>query len=147
MAAASLSLRGCDSVSGTDKLLEAARRAAPEANIDYLSVDPSQILPYTSMENLDFANYLNQTNSFTLPLGSLLYQSSPSRALVITPGESSRALISMGLADLDSCDFTTLLGQALGHNSDYVIYDARAGDAALIWVECNMIDGLWRVHA
>ena len=146
-AAASLSLRGCGSSGGTANLLEAAQAAAPSANVEYLSVDPSQILPYTSLSNVDFSDYLGEKNSFTLPLGSLLQQGSRSQALVISPGESSRALISMGLVNLDSGDLTTLLAQALGHNSDYVIYDARAGDASLIWVECNMVAGLWRVYA
>jgi hypothetical protein len=105
------------------------------------------VLPYTGMTNVDYRDYLGEQSSFELPLGSLIYQSSQSQALVITPGDSSRSLIGMGLANLDNGEFTPILGQATRHNEDYVIYDARAGVEAIIWVECNMVPGLWQVYA
>jgi hypothetical protein len=143
LALPSCSSKGNDPAALTDK----AQSAYPQAIIEYLDVDPSQVLPYTGMANAEPADYVRESNNFDLPLGSLVYQCSNSQALVITPGASSKALIRLGLVDLDSGELVPILGQALGYNEDYVIYDARASAGAIIWVECNMVHGLWRVLA
>lgn len=146
--AATPALSGCGGgTSATEELLQGVIEQFPNAQVEYLAVDFDQINPHTEMENVDNSQYLIESNSFTLPLGSLVYQSSDSKALVLSPGASSRALICLGVVDLDSGEHTVLLEQALGFNEDYIIYDARASDDALIWVECNMVHGLWRVYA
>ncbi|MDR3136051.1 MAG: hypothetical protein LBU07_01245 [Coriobacteriales bacterium] len=147
LTASNLTLTGCSSTNSVDKLIATAAQNAPQAHIQYLRVDPTQVLPYTDMTNVSYQDYLKETSSFELPLGSLLYQSSPTRALVIGPGDSSRYLIRLDMTSLYDGSRTPLLNQALGANEDYVIYDARASDSALIWVESNMIDDIWRVYA
>lgn len=141
-------LEGCDNKSDAgSKLVEGVQKQFPDAVVEYLDVADTQILPYTNMNNVEASNYLTQTNSYELPLGSLVYQSSDSQALIMAPGISSQALIRLGFTTFSTGEFTPLLEQALGAQEDYVIYDARASETVIAWVECNMVHGLWRVYA
>ncbi len=148
--AAALTLDGCGGGGSVSEELTAQVQAAfPDAFVEYLDVDPSQIIPSTDMtdENISLVDYLTEVNSFDLPLGSLVYQSSDTQALVIAPGAASNALTRLGIVDFTSGQFAPILGQALGQKEDFVIYDARASATAVIWVECHMVHGLWRVYA
>lgn len=143
-----LSLSGCSGDTSTsEELTQQVKAQFPDAQVEFFEVDDSQILPYVDMNNVESADYLSQTNSFELPLGSLVHQSSDNSALVLVSGSSSRAIIELGFVDLNTGELITVLEQALGFNEDYIIYDARASADALIWVECNMVHGLWRVYA
>ncbi|MCL2807226.1 MAG: hypothetical protein FWD27_03550 [Coriobacteriia bacterium] len=146
-AAASVALGGCQSVSAQQAVYDSVRSQFPKAKLEYLDVDPAQVLPHTEMTMVDSVEYLRETQNFELPLGSLVYQSSDTQALVVAPGASSKALIRLGLVQLDSGNFSPFLDEALGSGEDYVIYDARASSDAVVWVECNMVHGLWRVYA
>ena len=119
----------------------------PRAQVEYLSVDPTQVLAHTDMAMHEGIDYLRETHNFELPLGSLVHQSSNTHALVKAPGASYNALIRLGFADFEAGTFTPILGQALGALEDYVIYEARASSQAIAWVECNMVHGFWRVYA
>ena len=146
-AAAALTLDGCKSTSASEELLEEVASQFPAAQVEYLNVDPDLVAPHTDMILTDSEEYLYHTKTFDLPLGSLVYQSSDTHALIVAPGASSKSLIQLGFAELEGGTFTPCLGQALGFKEDYVIYDARASATAIIWVECNMVHGLWRVYA
>lgn len=146
-AAALLTLDGCSSGDEQQELIESIEAQFPDALVSYLDVDPTQVLSHTTMNMVDGVDYAREVHSFKLPLGSLVYQSSDTHALVIAPGVSSKALIRFGLVEFASGVFTSLLDQALGANEDYIIYDARASASAVAWVECNMVQGRWRVFA
>ena len=145
--AAALTLGGCGSSGGADEMVQAVKAQFPDASVEYLNVELSQVKPHVEMNMVESPDYLYESYNFTLPLGSLLYQSSDDQALVVGPGASSKALIRLSVVNFVSGQAAPLLGQALGANEDYVIYDARASSAAIIWVECNMVHGLWRVYA
>jgi hypothetical protein len=134
-------------VSAQQKITEGVKAQFPHAQVEYLNVEPMQVLPHSDMNMLDSLDYLSETHRFSLPLGSLLYQSSDTKALVVAPGASSNALIRLGFVDFETGTLAPILDQALGVSEDYVIYDARASSTALAWVECNMVQGLWRVYA
>jgi hypothetical protein len=146
-AATVLSLDGCGSTSASAELTQGVQAQFPDAQVEYLAVASSQVERHTNMTTLDSADYLAEVHSFELPLGSLVYQSSDTQALVVAPGASSQSLIRFGFVAFESGSFTPALGQALGSSEDYVIYDARASALALAWVECNMVHGQWRVYA
>lgn len=145
--AAAVSLGACSSSSDDTEIIDGVKEQFPDAQVEYLDVDFSQVRPHTEMANENSADYLAEVNSFELPLGSLVYQCSDSKALALAPGASSKVLTRLLLVDLNTADSVPILGQALGSSEDYVIYDARASDAAVVWVECNMVHGLWRVYA
>ncbi len=145
---AAVALTGCNSGgSKSQELVEGVLQQFPDATVEYLRVEPSQVLPYTGMTNAESIDYLQETRNFDLPLGSLVFQSSDTHALVLAPGASSKALIRLGTVHFDEGQFVPVLGQARGASEDYVIYDARASDSSIIWVECNMVQGTWRVYA
>ncbi|MDR1089354.1 MAG: hypothetical protein LBL23_08835 [Coriobacteriales bacterium] len=146
-AAATLGLDGCTKTDASVELTESVQAQFPDAQVEYLAVASSQVQRHTNMITLDSIDYLEEAHSFDLPLGSLLYQSSDTRALVVAPGASSQALIRIGFVEFESGSFVPALGQALGSSEDYVIYDARASALAIAWVECNMVHGQWRVYA
>ena len=146
-AASTLTASGCSSSSTTEEIITSVSEQFPLAHVEYLSVDPSQIFPHVSMTTRDTADYVREVNSFDLPLGSLVYQSSDTQALVIAPGASSKALIQLGFANLESGEYLPILEKAFGAGEDYVVYDARASDSCVAWVECNMVHGQWRVYA
>ncbi|MDR2109345.1 MAG: hypothetical protein LBP28_07830 [Coriobacteriales bacterium] len=65
-----------------------------------------------------------------------------------TGGSSgSSPLVSLSLLNLQDGSLSSLLDNALGAAEDFVIYDARANNEILIWVECHLTSGEWRVHA
>lgn len=146
-ATAALTLDGCEETDSHAELVESIKAQFPGAQVEFLDVDPSQVLHHTDMAEQEGIDYLRETYNFELPLGSLVYQSSDTHALVLAPGASSKALIRLGIVEFASGNFTTLLGQALGAREDFVIYDARASGEAIAWVECNMVHGIWRVFA
>ena len=147
VAATAMTLEGCSSSSGLQGIVDGVKAQFPDAHVEYLDVDFSQILPHAEMNMVDSVDYLYETKAFDLPLGSLVYQSSDSQALVMAKGASSKALIRLGFVSLDSGTFTPVLEEALGVNEDFIIYDARASAEAVVWVECNMVHGQWRVFA
>jgi hypothetical protein len=143
-----LGLAGCSGGGNTmADLLQGVQEAAPQAQVDYLDVDPSQVADYIDMTEATEPEYLTFTTSFDLPVGSLVYQNSDTQALVLGPGLQGNALIRMGFVNLDGGEYTAVLEQALGHNEDFIIYEARASKTALVWVECNMVHAAWRVFA
>lgn len=145
---AALALDGCcGGSSAEEELIEGVQEEFPSASVEYLDVNESQVLPYTGMSSVESGDYLVESNSFDLPLGSLVHQCSDSQALLIMPGASSKSLIQLCMADLNEGGYTPILGQSLGGGEDYVVYDARASTSAIAWVECNMMHGLWRVYA
>lgn len=146
-ATAAIALDGCSSSSASAELIESVQAQFPSAQVEYLEVAASQVLPHTDMNNVESAAVLFEASSFSLPLGSLVYQSSDTQALVMTPGDSSKTLIGLGFVQLDGGSYASILSGALGAGEDYVIYDARASASAVAWVECNMVHGLWRVYA
>lgn len=136
---------GCSSKK-EDDLEAVVAKNAQDADIATLKVSVDQLVESADFEEAPVSDYLVLESSWDLPKGSLVYVCSKQSALVLVPGASTEALIKLAFLNLSNGELTVAMEHALKHDEDYVIYDARASDTALIWVECNMQTAHWQVY-
>lgn len=82
-----------------------------------------------------------------LPFGTVVHASGDAMAACLLPTETASPLCQIGLLQLSNCSLTTVLESALGADDGFQIYDVRANEAGVIWVEANIMKRLWRVYA
>lgn len=97
------------------------------------------------IENPD--EVVNLAATVELPYGSQVFASDGAVAACLLPSESSSPLATVDLLNLTSGNSATVLPAAVGAADGFEIFDARACTAGLIWVEADILDGLWRVYA
>jgi hypothetical protein len=147
VAAGSLGLAGC-SPEGEDKseLETIVAQTAQDAPVATLNVAEDQVVAASDFEEAPYTNYLVLEKTFDLPINTLIFQDSPRFLATLMPGAQGEALTKMGFFDLEAGAMTVVMEQALAHDEDYVLYDVRANDTTIIWVECNLATANWRVH-
>lgn len=136
---------GCSS-NKKDDLESVVAKTAQDADITTLRVAVDQLVESATFEEAPVSDYLVLESTWDLPKGSLVYVCDKRKALVLVPGETTEALIKLGFLDLTTGELAIAMEQALDHNEGYVIYDARASDSALIWIESNMQTTHWQVY-
>ena len=136
---------GCSS-SKKDDLESVVAQVAQDADIATLKVATDQLLESAEFAEAPLTDYLVLKNTWDLPKGSLVYVSSDTLAMLLVPGATTEALIKIGFIDLTTGELTIVMDQAQRHQDGYVIYDARASNRALVWVECNMQTSEWQVY-
>ncbi|MDR3052496.1 MAG: hypothetical protein LBU48_01365 [Coriobacteriales bacterium] len=140
-----LTATGC-SPGPTNELESIVSQGAQDATIETLNVPTENVLTSDDFQKIPVADVLTLQRTFDLPAGCLLYQSCPSFITALVPGEKGGALIRLGFVNLETGTLTIALQQALGHDTGSVIYDARASETALIWVESDFATGSWQVY-
>jgi hypothetical protein len=143
-------LTGCEKKDATAELIEAAATYAPNAQISYLEVREEQIVAGSDAEEAVAADYLHERASFDLPIGCLLHQDSENFAVVLQSHagtQGSDSLVTLSFLNLQNGQLRDLLASPISASQDYVIYDARANEQLLIWVECHLASNGWRVYA
>ncbi|MDR2196463.1 MAG: hypothetical protein LBO07_00650 [Coriobacteriales bacterium] len=111
-----------------------------------LNVADEQVVVIDEFEELPASDIVTEIAHWELPMGTLVYQASREKALVLLPVDEGRELRSIGLLDVSSGGIETILEQAVGADEGAIIYDARASDEALIWVECRLATLDWQVY-
>ena len=146
-AGSGLLLSGCSQSDADSELIEALKAIAPSAKINSLKVTDEQIVSGYDFADAPNSDYFVLDRSYNLPIGCLVYQNSDRNACVLTHGEENNVLIRLAVLDLETGELTTILDRAVGHSSDFVIYDARSNSSVLAWVECDLSTGEWVVYA
>jgi hypothetical protein len=122
-------------------------KGVEDKNIVALDVAPEQIVETTDFEEVSMEDYLKLQATYELPFGCLVHQMSSSSALVLLPGGQGESLRKIAILDLGSGEVTTVINAPVGTGRNMLIYDARASENALIWVELDLGDQTWRVYA
>ncbi|MDR0888785.1 MAG: hypothetical protein LBM21_02675 [Coriobacteriales bacterium] len=140
-------LEGCSSSSGSGGVLSSVGAAFPNANVVQLQASDSQIVQASALNQVDSGTYASLTSTYSLPYGSLVYQDSSNYVLALVPTTTGPVLTQVALMSLYTGQTTTVLASPKTTQDGNVIYDARASDNAIIWVECALLTGTWNVYA
>ncbi|MDR1421402.1 MAG: hypothetical protein LBI64_00875 [Coriobacteriales bacterium] len=143
--AATLTLAACSPEPDETPISE-AQITTDESGIAILEVPEEQVLVIDEFEELPYSQVVVETARWQLPIGTLVFQSSDEKALVLLPVDAGQELRTVGLLDLETGAVTTILEHAVGVDEGMIIYDARASNEALIWVECSLRTRDWRVY-
>ena len=92
-------------------------------------------------------NRLEPTNTWTLPLGSVLFPAEGRLRPVLGFGDISGQMCKASVLSLDTGTLTDLLTEPLTTEPNWVIYDVRCSDSVLSWTELNMLTRDWRLYA
>jgi hypothetical protein len=121
-------------------------KASNDKDIDTLKVSADQVTDATDFERMPFEDYLKLQTTLDLPLGSLVYQMDSSFALVLLPGETGKSLRAIGMLNLATGVLASVLSGPVGTSKNVVLYDARASQNALIWVEFDLGNHHWSTY-
>jgi hypothetical protein len=139
-------LSGC-TPSKEEQFEELVSRGVEDEKIQALNVDPERLIEAIDFEEVPMEDYLELQATHELPFGSLVHQMGPSRVLVLLPGEEGEGFRKIGTLDLGSGTLTTVIDTPVSTGRNALIYDARASDGALIWVEVDVGEQDWHVYA
>lgn len=121
---------------------------AEAANFDVLDVPASNMTTNNDLEQIeDPATCMTVTGSYELELGTLVWVNDDAYAACLIPTEGANPLTQVGLLSLSSGNVSTVLEAAVGADDKFEIYDVRATSKALVWVEANILDSIWRVYS
>jgi hypothetical protein len=140
-----LALSGC--IPSTEQQSEElVTKAASDKDIDTLRVSAEQVVDATDFERVSFEDYLKLQATYDLPLGSLVHQMDSSFALVLLPGGTGKNLRALGMLNLVTGAVASVLEGPVGTGKNVVLYDARASQSALIWVELDLSSYHWTTY-
>ncbi|QTU84034.1 Tat pathway signal protein [Xiamenia xianingshaonis] len=126
-----------------------ADRASKQAgdNVATLQVPDTAVAPTSGMTMLDdYRERMEVVGDWELPYGSLVWATDDEVAACLVPAEGASPLTKAVLLALGSGETTEVLGGAVGQDEGYEIYDVRATTAGVVWVEADILDGVWRVY-
>ena len=92
-------------------------------------------------------NRLEPTNTWTLPLGSVIHPAEGTLRPVMGFGDTSGQMCKASVLSLESGTLTDLVTEPLTSEPNWVIFDARCSDGVFSWVELNMLTRDWRLYA
>lgn len=83
----------------------------------------------------------------TLPYNTLITYSNDTLATCLLPSESSNPLVEIGVVSLDTGNLHKVVEQAHANNDGFEIFDARASEGGIVWVEADILNGKWRIYS
>lgn len=89
---------------------------------------------------------LNQTGSWNLPLGFVLYSAEGVLRPYVTPVSGSPSMTAAGVVSTNSGAITALVSSPHA-GTNYVVYDARCSDSVFSWCELNLVTKEWKLFA
>ncbi len=116
------------------------------SDFEILSVSEDAVSTNSSLTTVESDGYLSLIGSYELTYGTQVWANSDLVAACLVPGETSTPLTTVELLWLDSATTQTVLTQAIGQSEGFNIYDVRASDQGIIWVEADILDGTWNVY-
>ncbi len=128
-------------------MINRSRRAEEADTVENVLTVPEAAV--TTVDDLEYAEdstaYMSKVMDVTLPYGSLVWENDGKVAACLIPGDDGTPLTQVGLLDLETGTLTTALSQAAGAAEGFEIYDVRATSHGALWIESDIMDGLWRV--
>lgn len=92
-------------------------------------------------------NRLEPTNTWKLPLGSVIYPAEGKLRPVMGFGDTSGQMCKVSLLSLEDGSLTDIVATPLTEAQNWVIFDARCSDSVISWTELNMLTRDWRLYA
>lgn len=124
----------------------ASEGAGDDASVSTLDVSDDQVESAADFEVGSVDEYLSLSATYDLPMGCLLYMDTDDFSVVLVPGEAGESLVKLGFFDVDTGALSYTLEKAIGEDEGFTIYDARANDQIVVWVESNFLTEDWRVY-
>ena len=120
---------------------------ATEASEKVLAVPTTSVFTTEECTYLEAdKNPVKLQHELRLPYGTQVWSSTDSTAVCLVPTDSSRPLTQERIIMLATGAQTTVLEGAVGAAEGYEIYDVRACDSGVVWVESNILKGDWRIY-
>lgn len=94
----------------------------------------------------DSATAMRLVSERKMPRHSLVFANSDAVAACLLPTDVASPLVKVGLLQLGNGTLTTVLEQAVDAAEGFEVLDVRADEAGMVWVEANVLKGLWRVR-
>ncbi|MCL2883209.1 MAG: twin-arginine translocation signal domain-containing protein [Coriobacteriia bacterium] len=88
--------------------------SSTDAGLTTIAVSTDQLIDGTGFTEVPLETYLVQSASYQLPRGCLLYQATPSTALVLAPAGEGKELVYFALLDLDTGKMEDILHGSVG---------------------------------
>ena len=104
--------------------------------------DDSQIIGVLDGDYAEAECPYQESASYTLPLGTVLFHSGGSWAAALLTPESARSVNTLGVLSVTSGNLVTLIDAAT-QGAAYSFFDVRASDSVFAWVEINYTDRSW----
>lgn len=121
----------------------ASAQDIPILNVPEKAVADSEDYEYYE----EYSEEMKLAGSMSLPFGTLVWANDPDLAFCLLPTTTGSPLASVGVIDLESLGWGTLLTHAVGESEGYEIYDVRGTSSGIVWTEADILDGNWRVYA
>lgn len=118
-----------------------------EASERVLSVPTTAVFTTDDLAFLETsATPVKLQRELKLPYGTQAWSSTDNTAACLIPAESSTPLTQVGIITLADGVCTTVLDRAVGADEGYEVYDVRACDSGMVWIEANILKDVWRVY-
>lgn len=130
-------------VGGSVVALEQRRNTS---SIGTLSVPTSSVFTLDDCTQIDPSEAFEQVGNFTLPFGSLIWVNDTNVAGCLIPTESASPLVQGALLNLSNGNHTVVLKTAQSAQEGFEVYDLRATESGVVWIEENIFDGQWRLY-
>ena len=125
----------------------AAGNSSDKKALETLTVPEANVVLDSSLEEIgDTDDALVLATSAKLPYGTLLWCSDDAVAACLLPTETAKPLAQVGLLDLATGEYATVIEHAVGEDEGFEIYDVRANANGAIWTEADILDSQWRVY-
>ena len=118
--------------------------ASPD--FETLSVASDAVTTNDSFTTIEADAAMSLIGSYELTYGTQVWASSETVAACLVPGETSTPLATVELLWLGSGITQTALSTAVGQTEGFNIYDVRATENGVVWVEADILDGTWCVY-
>ena len=115
-------------------------------DFETLAVSEDAVVTNSSLTDVEADACMSLIGSYELTYGTQVWANSDVIAACLVPGETSTPLATVELLWLGSGITQTALAEAVGQAEGFNIYDVRASEQGLIWVEADILDGSWRVY-
>lgn len=137
---------GIAGIAAIGGVASAISNSSQNANaIESLEVGENEVFTLDDCAETPIEDALVLIGEYSLPYGSLIWAGNDTMAACLYPTDSANPLVHGGLLNLTSGYYSTCLEQANGHDEGFEIYDIRASEEGVVWVEANILAGTWRV--
>lgn len=125
----------------------ASQQSSDTGTVSTLEVPESAVSSSNDLGDAVSADeHMQLAGSYELPFGTLVFSSCDALACCIVPSETANPLCTVALLRLGSGDLSTVLDKPQGLGEGFQIYDARANEQGLVWVEEDILENAWRVY-
>ncbi|MDO4182750.1 MAG: Tat pathway signal protein [Coriobacteriia bacterium] len=116
------------------------------ADLTILSVPTSAVTTSEELSEVELSAHFGLVGDFEMPYGTLVWCNDPDVAACLVPGEAAKPLTQVQLLYLGNGGTKTIVGQAVGQDEGFEIYDVRATSDGVVWTEADILEGVWRVY-